>query len=67
MLLINCEINLIPSWYDQFFTCSNVIEAQVTTLTKTGTNHYVPVVTLSAQDNVKLLEKLKLGFIWSIN
>ena len=63
MLLINCEINLIPSWYDQFFTCSNVIEAQVTTLTKTGTNHYVPVVTLSAQDNVKLLEKLKLGFI----
>ena len=55
--LINCEINLIPSWYDQYFTCSNVLDVQVTILTIPGANLYVPVVTA----------KLKLGFIRSIN
>ena len=48
-------------------SCSNVLETQVTTLTITDTNLYVSVVTLSAQDNAKLLEKSKLGFIWLIN
>ena len=35
---------------------------QVPTFTITEANLYVPVVTLSAQDNVKLLPQLKLGF-----
>ena len=35
---------------------------QVPTFTITETNLYVPVVTLSTQDNAKLLPQLKLGF-----
>ena len=33
----------------------------------TETKLYVPVVTLSTQDNEKLLQQLKSGFIWTIN
>ena len=36
--------------------------AQATTFSITDTNIYVPVVTLSTQDNAKLLEQLKSGF-----
>ena len=35
---------------------------QVPKFTITETNLYVPVVTLSAQDNAKLLSQLKSGF-----
>ena len=35
---------------------------QIPTSTITETNLYVPVVTLSTQDNVKLLSQLKSGF-----
>ena len=35
---------------------------QVPTFTITDTNPYVPVVTLSAQENAKLLEQFKSGF-----
>ena len=35
---------------------------QVPTFTITETNLYVPVVTLTTQDNAKLLPQLKLGF-----
>ena len=35
---------------------------QVPTFTITETNLYVPVVTLSTQDNAKLLPQLKSGF-----
>ena len=35
---------------------------QVPTFTITETNLYVPVVTLSTQDNAKLLSQLKSGF-----
>ena len=34
----------------------------IITFTITDTNLYVPVVTLSAQDNAKLLPQLKSGF-----
>ena len=33
----------------------------------TGTKLYVPVVTLSTQDNTKLLQQLKSGFKRTIN
>ena len=33
----------------------------------TDTNFYVPVITLSTQDNAKLLKKLKSGFKRTIN
>ena len=38
------------------------VDNQVPTFTITETNLYVPVVTLSTQDNAKLLQQLKSGF-----
>ena len=38
------------------------VENQVPTLTITDTKLYVSVVTLSTQDNAKLLQQLKSGF-----
>ena len=40
---------------------------QVITFSITDTKLYVPVVTLSNQDNAKLLEQLKSGFKRTIN
>ena len=53
MPLINCEVELIIN--------TNVAN-QNPTFTITETNLYVPVVTLSTQDNAKLLPQLKSGF-----
>ena len=43
------------------------INGQGPTFTITDTKLYVPVVTLSTQDNAKLLEQLKSGFKKTIN
>ena len=59
MLLINCEINLILTWYDN---CVIYSANEKTKLKITDTELYVPCVTLSIQDNAKLLEQLKSGF-----
>ena len=59
MLLINCEINLILTWYDKCVLSNN---AKVTTFAITDTKRYVPVVTSSIQDNAKLIPKLKPSF-----
>ena len=40
---------------------------QATTFSITDTKLYVPVATLSTQDNAKLLEQLKSGFKRTIN
>ena len=42
-------------------------DAKAKTFTITVTKLYVPVVTLSTQDNSKLLQQLKSGFIRIIN
>ena len=42
-------------------------DRKATTFAKTDTKLYVPVVTLSTQDNAKLLEQLKSGFKRTIN
>ena len=57
--LINCEINLIPTWSDR---CFNSVANQLPTFTITDTKLYVPVATLSTQDNAKLLEQFKSRF-----
>ena len=59
MPLINCEVELILDWTAN---CVTNIANQVPTFTITETNLYVPVVTLSIQDNAKLLPQLKSGF-----
>ena len=45
----------------------HIVANQVPTFTITKTNLYVPVVTLSTQDNAKLLPQLKSGFKRTIN
>ena len=61
MLLINCEVNLILTWSADFVIIYTDVANQVPIFTITETNLYVPVVTLSSQDNAKLLPQLKSG------
>ena len=56
MPLINCEVNLILNWSENCVIVSTVVENQIATFAITDTKLYVPVVTLSTQDNAKLLE-----------
>ena len=62
MPLINCEVELILTWSSNFVIIYTDVANQVPTFTITETNLYVPVVTLSTQDNAKLLPQLKSGF-----
>ena len=60
--LINRKINLILTCSNRYFIIDNPIAGKELTFTI-----YVPVVTLSIQDNAKLLEQLKSGFKRTIN
>ena len=62
--LINCEVNLILTWSKDCVISSATGE---TKFKITDTKLYVPVVTLSTQDNAKLLQQLKSGFKRTIN
>ena len=62
MPLINCEINLIFTWSAGCVIIHTNIANQIPTFAITEANLYVPVVTLSTQDNAKLLTQLKSGF-----
>ena len=66
MPLINCELNLILTWCANC-VISNTASNQATILAITDTKPYVSVVTLSTQDNTKLLQQLKPGFKRTIN
>ena len=59
MPLINCEINLILTWSS---TCVITNSNRAGTFAITNTKLYVPVVTLSTQENAKFLQQLKSGF-----
>ena len=62
MPLINCEVDLILTWFADCVIIYINFANQIPTFTITERNFYVSVVTLSAQDNAKLLPQLKLGF-----
>ena len=64
MPLINCEVNLILTWSP---TCVISSANGETKFKITETKLYVPIVTLSIQDNAKLLQQLKSGFKRAIN
>ena len=66
MPLISCENNLILTWPANC-VISIAAVGQGTTFEITDTKLYVPVVTLSSQDDAKLLQQLKLGFKHTIN
>ena len=62
MPLINCEIYLILTWSANcVIVCTNVAN-QGATFAIAEVNLYVPVATLSTQNNAKLLLQLKAGF-----
>ena len=61
MPLINCEVELILTWSANCVIIYTDISNQDPLFTKTEKNLYVPVVTLSTQDNAKLLPQLKSG------
>ena len=62
MSLINCEVELIFTWSANCVIIYTNVANQVPTFTITETNLYVIVVTLSTQNNAKLLPQLKSGF-----
>ena len=64
MYLINCEVNLILTWSSTFVITDSIGAG---TFEITDTKLYVPVVTLSTQENAKLLQQLKSGFKRVIN
>ena len=64
MPLINCEVNLILTWSS---TCVITNSTGAETFKITDTKLYIPAVTLSTQENTKLLQQLKSGFKRVIN
>ena len=64
MPLINCEVNIILTWSS---TCIITNSTGAGAFEITDIKSYVPVVTLSTQDNSKLFQQLKSGFKRLIN
>ena len=61
---INCEVNFILTWSSN---CIITTSRGAGTVAIGDTKLYVPVVTLSTQDNAKLLQHIKSGFKRIIN
>ena len=62
MSLINFEINIDLIWSENRDIVATNIAAKAATFSITDTKLYVPVVALSTQNHVKLLEQKKSGF-----
>ena len=67
MPLINCEINVILAWSASCVIIYTNVANQNPTFEIIETKLYVPVVTLSTQDNATLLPQLKSDFKRTIN
>ena len=65
--LINCEVNLILTWSSTCVLIATGVPNQAATFEITDTKLYVPVVTLSTQENTKFFQQLKSGFKRVIN
>ena len=66
MPLTNCEINIDLDWYKKWVIMANNAD-QGTTFSIADTRIYVFVVTLSTQDNAKLLQQLRFSCKKTIN
>ena len=64
MPLINCEVSLILTWSSTCVITNSTGEGKFEI---TDTKLHVPVLTLSIQDNAKLLQQLKSGFKRVVN
>ena len=67
MSLINCKINLILTLSANYCIINHSFDNMKLTFASTDIQIYAPVVTLSTQDNAKLLQQLKSGFKRAIN
>ena len=67
MPLINCEVNLILTWSSRCVLIATAVQNQAAAFEITDTKLYVPVVTLSTQENTKFLQQLKSGLKRVIN
>ena len=67
MSLISCKVKLILTWSDNCVIIYTNFANKVPAITIIETNFYVHVVTLSSQDNAKLLPQLKSNFKRTIN
>ena len=56
MSLINCEINFDLNWSENCVIVATNTAAEATSFPITDTKLYGPIVTLSTQDNARLLE-----------
>ena len=68
--LINCEVEIILTWTKNCVLANMAVANNPPTGLEfqiTDTKLYVPVVTLSKENDTKLLEQLKLGFKRTIN
>ena len=65
--LINCKINLDLNWSKKRNIADTDLADKGATFSITDATIFVPVVTLSTQDNAKLIEQLKSGFKRAIN
>ena len=65
--LFNCEVNFILTWSANCVILYINVANKIPTLTLTEKKLYVPVVTLSTQDNATLLPQSKSGFKRTIN
>ena len=66
-LLINCEINQTTTCLANCFIIADPVDSEVATFAITDTKLYVPVVTLSTEDNAKLLQQFKSSYKSTIN
>ena len=64
MPLLNREVTLDLNWWEKCVKCE---EDRAATFAMTSAKLYVPVVTLSIQNNTKLFQQLKSGFKRTIN
>ena len=62
MPLINCEIFFQSKWSKDCYQVAGTAANQAPEIKTTDTILYVPVVTISTQDNIKLLKQLESGF-----
>ena len=67
MTLINCETNIFLTWSSICFIVAGTVNNQIPTFAITDKKRYVPVMTLSAQDDDELLKQLKTGLKRTIN
>ena len=65
MSLINCEVKLVLTWSADYVIIYTDVsdENQVSKIEITETNLYIPVVTLSTQDNTKIITIIKIRFL----